>query len=386
MQVRYDQLVKQKDHIMQDSHTSFSGSPVAAERARQRTLAASGETPRAVRRGERNSETSDERVEEPEELSPVFVDWLSFTWDETASWLPMEAEICALLSKWMGKKIHAEDLGHGGLGFKHSSRFWVSTNGASASMVAKFYRGGDSQRGKVLLQIDGTGCSLIRDFSEVQCLIDSIGAKITRCDLAIDDYKGSLISVDKAVQWHREGQFSLTNKLPKTTCAGDWHMPEQGLGRTLYIGARKNGKVCRVYEKGRQLGNKLSSWTRFEVEILSRDRLIPTDILTNPAKYLAAQYPVTQTILQMVGERIRTIKNEVSASLDKAVKHAIVQCGALVNYLRNSLSFTDSEVVSLIRKDNRTPARLARYAHMQVPDLPDFRANILRGFSALQGA
>lgn len=349
----------------------------AASVARQRNTAETA--PRTVIRGEQKTSSN----AQCQYLSPVFIDWLSFSWEETASWCPMESEIAALLGKWMGKHVHAQDNQRGGLGFRNSASFWVSTDGTTASKVATFYRGGDSQRGRVLLQIDGTGCGLIRDLSEVQCLIDSIDARITRVDLAVDDYSGQHINVESAVEWHREGKFSLTNKNPRVTCAGDWHDPEQGLGRTLYVGHRKNGKVCRIYEKGRQLGDKASPWTRFEVEIGSRDRIIPSTVLTDPAPFMAGQYPIAETLLQRVGKRIKTIKNEVAASLEKSVKHVITQCGALVNFLGKFLEFSDSEVVQLIKKEGHTPARLSKYAHMRVPDVAQFRADILRGFSAV---
>jgi phage replication initiation protein len=159
-------------------------------------------------------------------------------------------------------------------------------------------------------------------------------------------------------------------------------MPEQGLGRTLYVGNRKNGKICRIYEKGRQLGNCKSPWTRLECEILSRDRVIPSDVLTSPETYLAAQYPITQTLLKQIGQRIKTIKNEVSATLEKSVKHAIVQCGALINYLGAALDFSDTQIVTLLKKEGHSPARLSKYAHSQVQNLAQFRVDILRGFSA----
>jgi phage replication initiation protein len=343
-----------------------------ARSARQR--AAASDAPRTVIRGESS--------EEPKgDLSPVFIDWLSFSWEESASWAPMEHQIAELLSRWTGKSVHAQDNGRGIFGFKHSSSYWVSTDGTTATKIATFARGGESQKGRVFLQIDGTGCGLIRDFKEVKVLIDSIDARITRVDLAIDDYSGQLINVDQAVNWYNEGLFKNGSRNPSYSCAGDW-LECQGKGRTFYVGKRANGKITRIYEKGRQLGDPSSLWTRFETEITSRDRDIPSDVLDDPTPYFAGQYVVSRSIVDSVVKKILTIKNEVQTTLEKSCKHAITQCGALVNYLAKFLMFNDSEIVSLLKKEGRTPARLSRLVHRQVDDVAQFRADILRGYAA----
>ena len=49
-----------------------------------------------------------------------------------------------------------------------------------------------------------------------------------------------------------------------TSLAGDWWGGNKG--RTVYIGARENGELARIYEKGKQQGDPASAWTRIELE------------------------------------------------------------------------------------------------------------------------
>lgn len=63
-----------------------------------------------------------------------------------------------------------------------------------------------------------------------------------------------------------------------------------GRGSTFYVGSRLSGKVCRVYEKGKQLGDRASRWVRAELELHAKDRVIPWDMVVNPVSYLAGSY------------------------------------------------------------------------------------------------
>ncbi|UWT36668.1 replication initiation factor domain-containing protein [Neisseria gonorrhoeae] len=41
-------------------------------------------------------------------------------------------------------------------------------------------------------------------------------------------------------------------------------------GKTYGIGSRESSKYVRIYEKGKQLGDKTSTWTRFEIEFKAK--------------------------------------------------------------------------------------------------------------------
>lgn len=114
-------------------------------------------------------------------------------------------------------------------------------------------------------------------------------AKITRVDLARDFLSGEY-TVDMANTAYDDGEFCSGGRWPSGEHHGNWKRPD-GAGRTLYLGKRKSGKFTRIYEKGRQLGDKESPWTRLEVEFKSIDRIVPFDVLLYPGQYLAAAYP-----------------------------------------------------------------------------------------------
>ena len=123
------------------------------------------------------------------------------------------------------------------------------------------------QREKAFLSLPGEACSLI-PMDAWQPLIEFLDgqykAKISRWDGAVDDYDG-LHDVDWAVGLYKSGQFNAGGNKPTCKQHGNWIEPD-GSGRTLEIGKRKNGKLLRIYEKGKQLGDPKSLWVRWELQ------------------------------------------------------------------------------------------------------------------------
>ena len=74
--------------------------------------------------------------------------------------------------------------------------------------------------------------------------------------------------MEDVVALYHQGAFNRGGRPPKLKEAGDW-IKHCGYGRTLYLGARGNGKFLRIYEKGKQLGDRTSPWIRYEVELHS---------------------------------------------------------------------------------------------------------------------
>lgn len=137
--------------------------------------------------------------------------------------------------------------GHGHNGWKRSYEF-TGTN-------AVFAIGG--QRGTAFLQLPGQACAIISEEKWkllVWFLVEVLSAKITRWDGAVDDYAGKHC-IDWAVDQFHEGNFSTGGNKPSVKQAGDWLTGADLKGRTLYIGRRENGKLLRVYEKGKQMGD-----------------------------------------------------------------------------------------------------------------------------------
>lgn len=223
--------------------------------------------------------------------------------------------------------------------------------------------GGIRQRGTVTIEMTGTGCLAAKEGWEerlYQFLMRCIRPKITRIDIAHDFLDGSY-SPDQAVVDFDNGLFSRTNRTPKSECYGtDWRSHDN-TGKTFYVGSRKSSKYVRVYEKGKQLGDKQSVWTRFEIEFKARDCVIPIEVLLSPSEYLAGAYPVCQKIFADI-EKVSLIeirKKKFDLTESKMIEWLKKQIGTSLNYFIRFKHLTAFEVIELLLPShNRIPARL----------------------------
>lgn len=133
----------------------------------------------------------------------------------------------------------------------------------------------------------------MNDWLAVHDFIEDKQGRITRVDLTHDDFDG-LITLAQAKEWFEAGDFHSGKGYPPS---GEYIDDfGSGKGKTLYVGSGKNGKVLRIYEKGKQLGDPQSPWIRWELELHNKDRVLPLDTLLYPARYLAAGYPPCEWI------------------------------------------------------------------------------------------
>ena len=245
---------------------------------------------------------------------PVCIDYLSFTvpgGDVGA----VIGEAQALLGV-----PEVEDRGRGMFGYR------ASVDLGGYGLVAY---GGEAQRGTVLVSINGEGCRRIADYGRVRAWGESLGARITRLDIAADDHESESLDVPRAIQAWREGLFKVGGRPPKARWIDDFG---GGGGCTFYVGSRAGGKLCRVYDKGKQLGEPESKWTRAEIELRAKDRVIPWDAVTDPAPYLAGSFPYF-SFLSFVAERIRTIKRATEISIEAVARWVKLAAGKSLNVL-----------------------------------------------------
>lgn len=246
------------------------------------------------------------------------------------------------------------DMRKGCFGFTNSLVF-----GEGAGLVAW---GGKSQRGRVYFGLMGKGCSLVSDWPGLSNWLQSNGATIKRCDLAHDDHEGQHVSIGWAIEQYQGDGFTAGGRKPKHSVFGDWLAGDEATsGRTLAIGNRASGKYCRIYEKGRQLGDAASAWTRVEVELRAKDRWIPYDVLTRPGHYLAGCYPCL-AFLSEIQSTVKTVVKAAQIAFDKAVDHAKQACGKLVNLMLTVSGGDFVDVVQRLRRDG-IPARIAPYSY-----------------------
>lgn len=285
--------------------------------------------PRPVTRGERK----------PQQM--VNVDWLNCTFPEPS--LSVEGFV-SLLGRMLGRPVSGIS-DRGMLGFDSSIKLFAR-HGSLTSPIGCLAFGGESQRGRWLFQLTGTGCQFVRDWAGLRDLLESLDAKLTRVDLALDFLEGEH-SVDEAVTLYESGGFSLTNKRPSSRLDGDWLGGTEG--RTLYIGKAKNGKMLRVYEKGRQLGDPDSDWTRFEVQLGNRDRVIPFDVLTDRDAFFAGCYPALASFVEQAAESIPTLSKGGETTIAHLLHHLKRCYGKVFGMLLETTEATNADLVEEVR-------------------------------------
>jgi phage replication initiation protein len=212
----------------------------------------------------------------------------------------------------------------------------------------------------VFLKIPGDACARVDCWDSVKDFIEQRCGHLTRIDLAFDDFEGKH-DVDFAVELYRCGQFSARlggarSGVSGISCsqAGNWIDPD-GTGRTFYVGKARNGKMLRVYEKGRQLGDPTSRWVRWEVQLTNRDRSIPLEALLEPAGFARGAYPALGFI-SGDESRIATRRARERICLAKLTYHARESYGPLLDVLRRS-GVSAVQVIERIRREG-VPKRL----------------------------
>ena len=199
------------------------------------------------------------------------------------------------------------------------------TNRADGTVTARIELTGDGCR---IFETSG-GCDHAKRWSLLASLLGCCGARITRIDIAADDFKGSY-PVSWAVDRYQAGDFDKRGQRPKSRFIDD--MGNQ-TGKTLYVGSRKGENQLRVYEKGRECGDPNSEWVRYEGEFHSSNRReLPLDMILDGGPYLVGAYPVLDFV-DGVGERLRVATEEVLSTCKRAVSNFRHQYGPMLNAL-----------------------------------------------------
>jgi len=205
------------------------------------------------------------------------------------------------------------------------------------------------------LNIPGDACSRVDCWTTLQEFVGHHCGWYTRIDLALDDLAGAH-PIEEAVDRYRAGEFVAGGRPPRISCHGNWIEPD-GYGRTLYIGKRQNGKQLVVYEKGKQLGDMLSPWVRWEARYANVDRVLPLDMVTRPREYFQAAYPALEFVGESTGARIRVRKSQERIAVAELCEHASSAYGGLLGFLMGQGAMPET-VVDRLKRD-RIPRRLS---------------------------
>lgn len=325
-------------------------------------------SPHVVIRGETSSRIKPVSKSIQEVPQAAHIDWLAFTFTppSEASQAPILWLLPQLFRLFNLPSVPCQESGKGWNGY--TNRVNIGEN-SEYGLIAY---GGEKQRGTFHVELNATACAHISDWHTVQQWGESIGAKITRVDLAHDDMSGENVNIEKAKAWYHAGEFTSNGRPPsKPTLIDDLG---SGEGKTFYIGKREYGKMLRIYEKGRQLGDPSSLWVRAELELRNKNRVIPWDVLATPSTYLAGGYPCL-AYLSTVQDKIRTISKAVQITIGSIVRYLRVTGGKSINVLRQVYGGDDTALLNAITREG-IPRRLVNYA--------DFLPRILDGSEVLE--
>ncbi|PID50319.1 MAG: hypothetical protein CR991_02080 [Proteobacteria bacterium] len=250
----------------------------------------------------------------------------------------------------------SSDIGGGMNGYKTSRSFCYS-DGRPYNNLGFLAWGGNA--GTWQMYFTSESCDYIQMIGSMPKLHDMLSlfrVRIKRLDIAYDDLEGAKTVYD-AIDMYKRGDFKITRN-PKIRQIGDWVTPdaEEKDGRTVYIGNRKNGKMLRVYEKGKQLGDALSHWVRWELELKAVDRVIPLDAILKLPDFFTGAYPALKEFIQgCANEVIQTVRKIGKIRLESLINFASTSYGKLISVLAEI--YEPNEIVQLIRREG-VPKRL----------------------------
>lgn len=301
-----------------------------------------GGSPRVVIRGET-----------PRANASAFIDWLSVTLPFELNGPPLDwAQSLPTILGVRDLVIGQQE--NGTAGFLHSAPL-IIRRAATAVKVGKLAWGGESQRNRVYLSISGALCARITDWESVASHLYQLSARITRVDLAHDDVEG-VRGVELAESMYDAGAFQSGGRNPICSYQGDWKQVS-GLGRSFYVGKRGHGKLLRVYEKGKQLGDATSPWVRWEVELGNRDRVIPLAVVTEPAPYMAGAFPAL-AFISAESVRIPTQRKVLQTSLQHLIACLGDSYGKTINAMLMQ-GYDPADIVAVVQRSG-IPRRLHR--------------------------
>lgn len=307
-------------------------------------------------------------VSAPAEHEIAFIDWISFTLKRYTfmdDYIGLEEslinDVCV---QRMGQKL--EEI----FGFKVGQKRKNGKNFYEQCYEITNHEGvpvGDlcigGQANSILLMLSGQAC-LMGDYGWQNRLYNflrqSSDAKITRLDLAHDDYDGTYLTIDDLNERETNKEFYYFGKPARVTWYGDWKYGDRDkLGRTLQIGCRTSDKMLRAYEKGKQLGDKESEWVRLEVELKAKHTHIPFDAIINPSDYFINLYPCFKSLFQyddQAQSRIEYVKRTTKILVDKGIDIFRHQFGRWLGFYRQWFG-DDTECIDALAHQFSVPKR-----------------------------
>lgn len=299
-----------------------------------------GSDPRLVIRGESIDTIPPSRTVDLRNTK-AFIDFLGFTYfpDKLAAdEFPLKDELKNALIDIFNIPV---------FGWKRAKSGWQGyENRIQLDCYGLIAFGGISQKGTIHVELSGNGCAQIEDWVLVHDWFETTDSRITRIDLAHDDFDGKVVNIAGAIDWFENGLFNSNGRPPSRHLQDDF---DSGAGKTLYIGKRGNDKFARIYEKGRQLGDPDSTWCRAETEFRARTKIIPNDTLLYPDDYLAGAYKAFE-YLSTDQSKFLSIEKSKEISLESATMQGKSAYGKLINLLCVLHNDDYEKVIRILRR------------------------------------
>lgn len=296
----------------------------------------------------------------------VIIDWCSITFVPPQSWQMSAGDTLSEADCFAGLLVLASDICG-----------WQFTE--SRDLAPAGYRLGRQYDKCVVCGFGGVGSRVLLTFTGQAFLrsdsmmprriFDFLGkessSRITRLDMAFDDFEGTHFCPFQAYLDWQNGQFDYRTVRPKFHTDGDFHRHDpDNKGVTVYIGSE--GKQLCIYQKGKQLGNPESLHVRAEVRISQNAYSITRDALINPTPYFCGAYPyLALRVSNLTGDlllrKFEGVVREGSDSIDRVLETIKHQFGKHLHWLRKNYFSSDSELLeSLVRDDGKLPPVLQK--------------------------
>lgn len=247
------------------------------------------------------------------------VDWFTCTY--RADLIPVEVmkiffrKFC---TRFVLKRARFTDGGKRN-GFENRLSFFLKDEAAS------FAWGGN--RGWAMLEFRGAACTHFdsKSYRLLMWFCRRYDARITRCDLAFDFYRGE-VDVSALRTLYENDPSAVLKLAGKAPVLGH---ADQGSGLTVYLGKRDSSRQICVYEKGRQLAKQgFDKWVRVEVRYrrAGGDMEIPPDILNESLwwGYFSGLGPYFKALAPSAAEqKLRYNKRQLHAEINVLMRRQI---------------------------------------------------------------
>lgn len=215
----------------------------------------------------------------------------------------------------------------------------------------------------VCVSLSGVGCAGIRNWLAVADCIEQAHAKITRCDIAFDDFDGTVATPGQVRDMWHAGEFNGNGRPPKAHYIDDLGT---GKGCTATIGQKGYRELC-TYEKGKQLGDPTSPWVRIEGRFYAKHQVLSADMIRRPLQFLRGMYPVLGRLLHGIVERLETVKRTAITTASAMVAWLRRQCGGALHAVRKAIPDT-TEFAHVMGDLLARPVRPRRLKHPATAD------------------